>query len=227
MRLGAALQGDLRRIVAAEWRAGGKAIRGGLRDAAVGLRGDLRRDAENAGLDRLGKVWRHKVYGGRGGPWDAAAIVYPKGGERTRGAIYAYEHGATIRARKGRYLLIPTGFNLSGGRRGQRVLYRPEELENSFVRRSRNGNLFLWVRVQHAQRLRKGRVQDLAYVNTHLLGSGRVRRSRDILERGAVPMFLLLPRVTVQKKLNIAWMTERWRRRLPYLIVRKWNRQGG
>lgn len=227
MRLGAAITGDLRKVVAGQWREAGRAIRAGLREAANGLRDDLRRDAEGAGLGRLGRVWRARVYGGRRGPWESAALVYPKGGERTRGALAAFEDGAVVRATKARYLLIPTGFNRAGGRRGGRVLYQPKDLKDSFVQRTRGGDLLLFARVGHAQARVKGRVRDRAFVNDRLLAGGRARRTRDILQAGVVPMFLLVPQIRVRKRLNIAAITRRWEARLGELIVKHWRAGNG
>ena len=73
MRLEAAIRGDLEKMVAADWRRGGRAARGGLRRAAKGLRKGLREDAKRAKLGRLGRVWRYRVYRGRRSPMDTAA----------------------------------------------------------------------------------------------------------------------------------------------------------
>lgn len=227
MRIGAAIKGDLRKQVSKEWREAGRAIRKGLREAGKGLQADLRKDAEVAGLGKLARAWRVRVYGGKRGPWESAALVYPKGGERTRGALWAFEHGATIRATNSRYLLIPTGFNRKGGRRGGRVLYQPSELTDSFVQRTKNGHLLLFARVGHAQTKVKGRVRDRAYVNERLLGSGRVRRTKEILKAGAVPMFVLVPQIRVTKRLNMAAIVRRWEARLPSLVVKHWRDGNG
>lgn len=227
MRLAAAISGDLRKQVSKEWREAGKAIRSGLREAGKGLQADLKRDANAAGLGKLAKVWRVRVYGGRRGPWESSALVYPKGGERTRGALWAFEHGATIRAERGRYLLVPTNFNRKGGRRGGRVLYQPDELKDSFVKKTRGGHLLMFARVAHAQAKVRGSVRDRAYVNERLLGSGRVKRTREILKAGAVPMFILVPQIRVTKRLNIAGLARRWEAKLPALILKHWGEANG
>jgi hypothetical protein len=225
--LAAALQGDLRKVMSSEWKTAGRAIRAGLREAGKGLQADLRRDAESAGLPHLGKVWRVRVYRGKRGPAESAALVYPKGGDRTRGALWAFENGATIRAEQGRYMLIPTQFNRKSGRRGGRVLFEPSELQGSFVRRSRDGTLLLFARVSHAQSLVRGKVRDRAYVNDRMVGSGRVKRTREILEKGAVPMFVLVPQIRVRKRLDIAGMRRRWEGRTAELIVKHWRNASG
>ncbi|MDJ0685396.1 MAG: DUF6441 family protein [Alphaproteobacteria bacterium] len=227
MRLGAAVMGDLRKQVAAEWRAAGRAIRAGLRESGRGLQADLRKDGERAGLGKLARVWRVRVYGGRRGPWESSALIYPKGGERTRSALAAFEEGGVIRAKSGRYLAIPTLFNRKGGRRGGRVLYQPSEMTDSFVQRSKRGRLLVFARVGRAQAMVRGRVRDRAFVNSSLLGSGRVRRTREILNAGVVPMFVLLRQVRVRKRLNRADIVRRWRSRAPAVIVKHWRERDG
>lgn len=37
-----------------------------------------------------------------------------------------------------------------------------------------------------------------------------------------VPMFILVPQVTIRKRLEVAGATERWVSRLPSLVVRNW-----
>jgi hypothetical protein len=225
MRLTAAIKGDLRKQVANEWRVAGRAIRKGLREAGKGLQADLKRDAKGAGLGKLGNVWKVRVYQGRGGPTDSFAFVYPKGGERTRGAIWALDTGTTVRAKNGRYLTIPTNFNRKGGKRGGKVIYAIDQLHDTFVQKTREGHLLLFARVGRAQikNAKTGRVQDRAFVNSQLLGSGRIKRTQEILKYGAVPMFILVPQVRISKRTNIDAMVSRWQARLPELIVKHWN----
>lgn len=226
MRLQAAITGDLRKVVANQWRRGGAAIRAGLREAGKGLQADLRADASSAGLGRLSKVWRMRTYRGRQGPWESSVLVYPKGGERTRGALAALEHGATIRAKQKRFLAIPTNFNRRGGRRGGKVLFQPGELQGAFTKKSSNGNLLLFAPVRQAgKRLASGNVRKLAFVETQLLGSGRVKRTEKILQARAVPMFVLVPQVRIRKRLNIRGTAEKWRGQVGLLIVKHWRRQ--
>ncbi len=227
MRLEAALTGDLRKHIGKEWRKAGRAIRSGLREAANGIKADLRADAEAADLGRLAKVWRVRVYGGKRGPWESSALIFPKGGERTRGALWAFEHGATIRSTNARYLLVPTAFNRKGGRRGGKVLYKADELKDTFVQRSKGGNLLMFARVAKAQQKVKGRVRDRAYVGDRLLGGGRVKRTEKILQAGAVPMFVLVPQIRVTKRLNRAGIVRKWELRVPALIIKRWNEDDG
>ena len=67
---------------------------------------DLERATEGAGLGRLSRAWASRAYRNEsdGSP---AAIVYPKGTIRTRGAIRAHAYGARIRRPGGKFLAVP------------------------------------------------------------------------------------------------------------------------
>ena len=76
-----------------------------LRDIERGarLRTELRRQVTSAGLgQRLANSWRDKHY--RNQKLDAASVVYTKAPQ----IIRAFDEGAVIRSRRGRFLAIPT-----------------------------------------------------------------------------------------------------------------------
>ncbi|CUW39677.1 conserved protein of unknown function [Magnetospirillum sp. XM-1] len=225
MRLGAAILGSLPAIVREEMNAAERAAQAALREAGTGLRDDLRQHVADAGLGKLSRAWAVRVYRGSS-PLSGAAFVYVKGRSAAK-AMWAFENGAIIRATHGRYLAIPTGFNMRGGRRGGKMIYRPQDLRDTFVQRSKKGNLLLFARVAHAQRQVKGRVRDLAFVEKQMLGSGRVRRTEAILQAGAVPMFLLVPQITIKKRLNVGRVVPFWEDRLPELLVQHWEAANG
>jgi hypothetical protein len=63
MRLTAAIQGSLSAYMAAEVRAGEKAVTAGVKQATDGLKLAMRRQVTSAGLgQRLANTWRGKVY---------------------------------------------------------------------------------------------------------------------------------------------------------------------
>ncbi|WP_316979967.1 DUF6441 family protein [Shumkonia mesophila] len=226
MRLEAAIAGDLRKIMREEIEGARKAVVAGLRQAGTELRDNLKSHTQEAGLGALGRAWAVKVYRGRSA-FSSAALVYPKG-RGARAALWALEHGETIRPVNGRYLAIPTQFNRRLGRRGGRVIYRPAELKDSFVARGPGGDLLLFARLQHAQRKTQGgTIRELAAVNTHILGSGRARRTRELLRHGVVPMFILKPQVRIEKRLDIAGVAARAADRAAELILLRWNEATG
>jgi hypothetical protein len=211
MRLGAALLGDLREEMRDEVRNLAPPLRRALRSAGDELKDDLKAHTEAAGLGKLGRAWRHKHFSGRGNPFDMVSIIFPNG-RGVRRAIEALDQGVTVRPTKSKYLAIPTNFNRKAGRRGGRVLFKPDQLKDSFVARAKNGNLILFARVASAQsKSRRGQIQQKAFVNStlsgrnasRLLGSGRRRRTEDVLKFGVVPMFVLVPEVRIKKRLNI------------------------
>lgn len=239
MRLGAALRGDLRKILYEERKAAARAIRLGMRETGTGLRNGHNADAKRAGLKKIAK-WRMKVFSGKSGPWAMAVMVYPQGGERLRNALWAHAHGAVIKPQSGRFLAIPTGFNKPRGFRkaGGGPLVSTEEMARmknwTYVVPGKNGSLVWFLKVTSAQeKTGRGSVRTRAFAGGMRLagrgagdvGSGRGRRVRDILKQGAVPMFVLVPQVRISKKLNMDAITRRWADQLPGNVVKHWKVQ--
>jgi hypothetical protein len=89
------LQADMQ----AELRDIERALASGTRDAGRILRTELRRQVTSAGLgQRLGNSWRDKHYPNQ--KLDAASLVYTKAPQ----IIRAFEEGAMIRSKRGRFL---------------------------------------------------------------------------------------------------------------------------
>ncbi len=227
MTIRAAIEGNLSAHIKDQWSMVGKATSRGFREAGKGMVGDLKQDATSARLGKLGKAWKFRTYRSRKSPFENVAFVYAKGGERTRGALRAFSYGAEVRSQKGRFLLIPTGFNLKKGRRGGRVLYQPNELTGAFVRKSANGQLLLFAPVQKGSRKVNGKIREQAYVNDKLLGSGRIKRSREILKHRAVPMFILVPKTSIKKRLNTNQIAQKWQTKAVGLVIKYWNQLDG
>jgi hypothetical protein len=201
-----------------------------LRVGGRGARSHLRKHMRASGLGRMSKVWRYKFYPGRRGPMSAAAFVYVRG-RRAKEAVWAFENGAVIRPQRGRYLAIPTGYNKQGGYRKSKSgpLVTVEDMiaakGMTFTKRTRNGLLW-FMRVTTAQEKKKGRIRNLAYVGgDRLVGSGRVKRTKKILEDGAVPMFILTPSARIRKRTDIEGVRRHWENQLPGLIVQEWDRE--
>jgi Family of unknown function (DUF6441) len=80
-----------------------RAVATGTREAGRGLRTKLRRQVASAGLgQRLANTWRDKHYLNQ--KLDAASLVYAKAPQ----IIRAFDEGAVVRSRRGRFLAIPT-----------------------------------------------------------------------------------------------------------------------
>jgi hypothetical protein len=106
------LQSDMR----AELRDLERAVTTGTRDAGRGLKSELRRQVGSAGLgQRLANSWRDRHYPNQ--RLDAASLVYTKAPQ----IIRAFDGGAVIRSKRGRFLAIPTENAPRKGTDGKRI----------------------------------------------------------------------------------------------------------
>jgi hypothetical protein len=106
------LQADMQ----AELRDLERAVAAGTRDAGRGLRTELRRQVASAGLgQRLANSCRDKHYLNQ--QIDAAGLVYTKAPQIVR----AFDEGAVIRSRRGRFLAVPTENAPKKGTDGRRI----------------------------------------------------------------------------------------------------------
>jgi hypothetical protein len=205
VKLGRSLQADMQ----AELRDIERAASNGTRDAGRGLRTELRRQVASAGLgQRLANSWRDKHYPNR--RLDAASLVYSKAPQ----IIRAFDEGALIRSRRGRFLAIPAENAPRKGTDGRRISPStfPEHRFGPlrFVPRS-NGPSFLV-----ADGLRASLSRKSGELRGFRRATDRARRSGQGLT--TVVMFLLVPQVKLRKRLDVARAAERWSGQLPALI---------
>jgi Family of unknown function (DUF6441) len=93
-----------------------RAVTSGTREAGRGLKSDLRRQVTSARLgQRLANSWRDEYYPNQ--RLDAASLVYIK----TPQIIRAFDEGALIRSKLGRFLAIPTENAPRKGTDGRRI----------------------------------------------------------------------------------------------------------
>lgn len=210
LRLVAALQGSLTKIVAQEIKAAEHAVTLGVRQATDGLKLELRSQVTGAGLgDRLAKTWRGMIFP-QGESVNAAGFVFTKAPE----IIGSYAHGAVIRAHKGLYLAVP--LPAAGKLAGRRKL-SPETWEQAhgqklvFVPR-RNGIALL---VAENMRARKGERGGFTRASATALRTGRGLTT--------VPIFVLIPQVTIQKRFDLESVGKKWIDRLPTLVIENWQ----
>ncbi len=237
MRL-TAIVGDLRQVLAAEVRAGERAAMSAVRAETQQVQQELRRQVTTSlgGNARgIANAWRTQVYPRTGQSLRPAGLVWTK----VPAIIDAFERGAVIRAKGGRkFLAIPTGFNAARGRRGRGekgMRVTPTQMVASgqaFIRPFKSGRGFVWCLPLRAgertgrrrrTRLIAGGVAEIGTANR----KGREAWARGMLERGIVPMFLLLPQVALTKRLDVKGAAERGLRRLPGRFVAAWERQSG
>jgi Family of unknown function (DUF6441) len=199
------LQADMQ----AELRDLERAVTTGTKVAGQGLKTELRRQVESAGLgQRLANSWRDKHYPNQG--LDAASLVYTKAPQ----IIRAFDEGAVIRSKRGRWLAIPTENAPRKGTDGRRI--KPSTFpEHRFgplrLVPGRNGPSLLVVDSLRASFSRK-----TGGLRGFRRATERARRSGQDLT--TVVMFVLVPQVKLRKRLEVARAAERWSAQLPALI---------
>lgn len=210
MRLLAALSGELDKIMADELKAAERAVTTGVRQATEGLKADLRMQITAAGMgQRLANTWRGEVYPKGKLSISAAGLVF----SRAPTIVSAHDRGVTIRSKDGFWLAIPLPA-AGKARRGKKLT--PGEWERLHGQRLRfvyrRGKPALLVAEQ--QRARQGKRGGFGRASDSALRSGRGLAS--------VPMFLLVPQVTLNKKLDVAQAGQHWVNRLPSLVTQAW-----
>jgi hypothetical protein len=195
---------DLIAAMAAEIRAGEKAVTAATREAGNGLKTAWRAQITGAGLgQRLARTIRSERFPKGKPSLNAAALVWSKAPL----IIGAHETGPLIRSKDGFWLAIPTtaaGKSSRGGR------ITPGEWERRTGLRLR----FVYRRSGPSLLVAEGRL------NTR----GRAVASRSKSGRGVatVPIFLLVPQVRLPKRLDLARDAERAQNSVPGLIVANW-----
>ncbi|MFO1156629.1 MAG: DUF6441 family protein [Rhodospirillales bacterium] len=206
MRLEAAIRGDLKKVLAAELAAGERAVMTGVRQATDGLKGALRGQVTGAGLgQRLANTWRGNFYENQ--RLDAAGFVFSKAPMLMR----VFATGAAIRAKHGRFLAIPLP---AAGRYGDgRKKITPGRWEQATGQRLR----FVY---------RRGRPSLLVADNARLNTRGRAvaRKGKGGTTRGVtIPIFVLVPQVSLKKRFDVDTVARQWGDRLPALVVAAWR----
>ena len=209
MRLVATAARSLQTSMQAELRRIERAVSTGTREAGRGLKTELRRQVGSAGLgQRLANSWRDRHYPNR--QLDAASLVYTKAPQ----IIRAFDEGAVIRSRRGRFLAIPTESAPRKGTDGRRI--RPSTFPEHrfgplrFVPRPSGPSLLV------VDGLRASYSRQTGQLRGFRRATDRARRSGQGLT--TVVMFLLVPQVKLRKRLDVARAAERWSAQLPALI---------
>ena len=211
MKLSAKIDGDLRRILADELTQAETAVTEGMRDATEGLKADLRQQIVGAGLGpKLANTWRSEVYPKNGASLRAAGYVFSKAPD----IVSAFEDGAVIRSQKGFWLAIPTpaaGKGVGGKRMDPGMWERMRGQRLRFVYRSSGVSLL----VADNMRARNGKRGGFAK------GSNSAQRSGNGL--ASVVMFILVPQVSLRKRLDVAAAAQKWIDAVPDLVIRNWR----
>ncbi|MFU8778381.1 MAG: DUF6441 family protein [Roseovarius sp.] len=204
MKLQLDITPDLVAMMAAEIKAGEKAVSKAVTEAGNSVKSAWRAQITGAGLgQRLANTIRSEQFPKGRPSLNAAALVWSKAPV----IVGAHDTGPLIRSKSGFWLAIPTaaaGKSARGGRITPREWERRSGLRLRFVYR-RNGPSLL---------VAEGRL------NTR----GRAVASRSKTGRGVatVPIFLLVPQVQLRKRLDLARDARAAQERIPSAIVANW-----
>jgi hypothetical protein len=189
------------------------AVTAGVKAGAEGLKTDLRARLIQGGLgERFPNAIRSAVYPQGRDSLGAAGWVFAKG-KRTLQILEAYASGATIRARGGRYLAIPTAAaGRSGGRFARMTpaawrYRRGTALRLVVPRHGKAGTLLLVARLRPGTGKRGG----------YRVPSAAALRRKDY---DWVVVFVLVKQVEVPQRVRIADLGALWAGRIPALIER-------
>lgn len=204
MKLKLDIDPDIVAMMAAEIKAGERAVTSAMREAGAGLKTAWRGQIAGAGLGRrLGNTIRSQTYPKSGDSLNAAALVW----SQAPVIIGAHDTGPLIRSKTGFYLAIPT--EAAGkGRGGARLT--PGEWEQ------RRG-----LRLRFVYR-RRGPSLLVAEARLNSRSQAAVSRSKTGRGLATVPIFLLVPQVKLRKQLDLARDAEKAAASVPGLIVAGW-----
>jgi hypothetical protein len=131
--------------------------------------------------------------------------------------IRAFDEGAVIRSRRGRFLAIPTESAPRKGTDGKRISPRtfPEHRFGPlrFVPRPSGPSLLVVDGLRASFSRKSGELRGFRRATDRAQRSGQ--------DLTTVVMFLLVPQVKLPKRLDVALAAERWSGRLPALIEHK------
>ena len=205
MKLKLDITPDLLAAMAAEVKAGEKAVTAAMREAGTGLKTAWRGQLAQAGLGRrLANSIRSQAFPKAGESLNAAALVWSKAPV----IIGAHDIGPLIRSRNGFWLAIPTeaaGKSTRGGRITPGEWERRRGLRLRFVYRRRGPSLL---------------VADQARINKR--GQAVASRSKTGRNQVTAPIFLLVPQVKLPKRLDLDRDAARAHDSVPGLIVANW-----
>jgi hypothetical protein len=208
MRIITSVQGDLKLDMEDEIRIGKLAALGAVTGVAAAIKDNWRGQIASAGLGkRLGNTIRMDAYP-KQGSLNAAGIVWSK----AKKIVGAFETGVEIRAKNARFLAIPLPAAGTSSRNGK---ITPGEWERRrgrklvYIERRRGGALL----VDNGTVLR----------GPATFGRGGVARGSRKLAKDPVPIFVLVPRVRLQKRLGLFSAADRLANSMGARLVAGWR----
>lgn len=233
----ATVQGSLREAMKAEVREVSAGMRRAVDRTGKQVQAELRQQARGTrfrdGGKGLANAWRQATYPRPGtetfSPASTVSSNMPE-------IVDAFETGKTITVKRGRYLVWPTGYNATAGRRGAGrrggMRVTPEDMlragkGQAFILYTKRPGIALWclkvraatgtrrlaATAKRAARWSRGRVKLLVGAGNAEVatahGKGQVARRKALLKQGFVPMFMMAKRVTPGKRLDVEGVRRR------------------
>lgn len=201
-------QGLLSELIGKDRDAKKLAFKVALAKAARGLEQDIEAGLRGAGLPKLAPLMASAAYPAQEGKgsFNAQAVVYVKAGPQFQAAISLAAEGATLRAHGGRFMAIPIGAHPRAAERSA-IGWTPRMMAESraaFLRRRKNGPGFIWMLRVSDRPLKQGPRSRRSAV---VVSAALARRAKGLVGGvGAVPMFLLVPELTVRSRFNVPSM---------------------
>lgn len=210
MRLRAALQGDLKKLMRQEFQNAERAVTQGVREATDGLKLAMRRQVTASGLGpRMANTWRGDIYPKGQSSIRAAGLVYTRASK----VMASFEEAKAIRSKDGFWLAIPTPNAPNRGVGGGRISPSnfPEQRFGPLRFIYRRGGPSLLV----AENLRPS----VSRATGEVRGFRKAKTSRGLT---SVVMFWLVPQVRMPRLIRFAEESGRWHDKLPGFILKNW-----
>ena len=215
MKFSTDILGDMEANFKREERETEKALYSAMREASTGARKEWRAQIVQAGLgNKLTRSVRSRAYKNEG--LSPAAVVWSKAYKIMR----AFDKGTIIRAKKSRFLAIPTknapkkGMSMASGAFTAKISpanfpeHKYGKLNFVPAHGSRPAMLVVYNARRSHSRKHKGRY--------------RVVKASDAAKRKGnahtVVMFILIPQARIKKRLDIERVANRWLARFPSLV---------
>lgn len=213
MRLTVTIDGDIVKLMAAERRAGERAVTRAMAQSGSALKAAWREQIIGAGLgQRVANSIRNATYPKGDVSLNASGLVWTKAPK----IVGAHDDGPLIRSANGFWLAIPLPA-AGKGARGKKIT--PDEWERRTGRRL----TFIYRRGQAGLLIDDGKK---AYGNVMVRrrGRGGTKLAEPTTFRNrTVPIFVLVPQVKLQKSLDIERLADVIGSRIPGLIIANWK----
>lgn len=203
------VRGSVNDILTEQRRSGARSVTRAMTGYAQSIKAAWRSEITGAGLGtRLANTVRGQAYPQSGISMNAAALIWTRASK----IVGTFERGATIRAKNGFWLAVPLPAAMRSGRGGR---ITPGEWESRTGRALR----FVYRPGRAALLVDDGRVKRGARV----MGRDGFTKSARGFKNRTVPIFALVPQVTLRKRLNLYSTALRITSGLPQRIVAGWR----